>query len=66
MLGSAACMIIEVAKGTFDVYIEEDIYLWDVSGALAILKSAGGKYNLIQGSSIWKYNVTATNSEINI
>ena len=49
-------MIIEVAKGTFDVCIEEDIYLWDILGALAILKSA--EYNLVKGSSIWKYNVT--------
>ena len=65
MLGSAACMILEVARGRFDVYMEEDIYLWDVAGALAILENAGGKYLLIKGSVIWKYNVIATNSEIN-
>ena len=65
MLGSASCMILEVARGRFDVYIEEDIYLWDVAGSLAILEKAGGKYILNQGSSLWKYNVIATNSEIN-
>ena len=66
MLGSATCMILEVARGIFDVYVEEDIYLWDVSGALAILQSAGGKYYLKQGSSIWKFNVIASNAKLNI
>jgi len=66
MLGSATCMILEVARGIFDVYVEEDIYLWDVSGALAILKAAGGKYFLKQGSDMWKFNVIASNAKLNI
>lgn len=44
MLGTAALMISYVACGKVDAYIEEDIMLWDVAGAMAIAEAAGCKY----------------------
>ncbi len=64
MLGSAACMLLEVAKGHFDVYLEEDIYLWDVAAGLALVAAAGGNYLIRPGSSRWKVNVVATNGQL--
>jgi fructose-1,6-bisphosphatase/inositol monophosphatase family enzyme len=61
MLGSAAHMLAQVAAGRFDVYEEEDIYIWDVAAGLAILQAAGGCYNIIPGSNEFQYNVRATN-----
>jgi len=61
MLGSAALMLAYVSCGFFDVYNEEDIYIWDVAAGLAIALEAGGKYSIDPGSSNYKYNVKATN-----
>lgn len=62
MLGSATLMLAYVACGYFDVYHEEDIYIWDVAAGLAIILEAGGKYSIQPGSSDFKYNVKATNN----
>jgi len=61
MLGSAALMLAYVACGYFDVYHEEDIYIWDVAAGLALVSAAGGTYAIQTGSSIFKYNVKASN-----
>ena len=61
MLGSAALMLGFVASGVFDVYIEKDIYIWDVVAGLALVNEAGGSYSIEPGSSIFKYNVKASN-----
>jgi len=61
MLGSAAIMLAEVASGHFDVYEEEDIYLWDVAAGLALVVAAGGRYELRTGSGPYKYHVRAWN-----
>lgn len=42
MLGSAALMAAFVAAGYVDAYIEEEIMLWDVAAAMAVVKAAGG------------------------
>lgn len=42
MLGSAAIMGAFVAAGKFDAYIEDEIMLWDIAGATAIVQAAGG------------------------
>lgn len=42
MLGSAALMAAFVAAGYVDAYIEEEIMLWDVAAAMAIVQAAGG------------------------
>jgi myo-inositol-1(or 4)-monophosphatase len=41
MLGSAALMGAYVACGWLDAYVEEDVWLWDVAGAMAIAQAAG-------------------------
>jgi len=46
MLGSAALMAAFVACGKVDFYFERDIRLWDVAGAMAIVKAAGGAVKL--------------------
>jgi len=62
MLGSAALMLCYVSRGIFDVYSEKDIYIWDVAAGLAIISEAGGMYLKEPGSSIFKFNVIASNS----
>jgi len=61
MLGSAALMLCYVSRGIFDVYSEKDIYIWDVAAGLALVSAAGGTYAIQTGSSIFKYNVKASN-----
>ena len=46
MLGSAAISLINVAKGSADVYSEQNIMLWDVAAGLAIVEGAGGQINI--------------------
>jgi myo-inositol-1(or 4)-monophosphatase len=46
MLGSAAIMAAFVACGRFDLYYEENIRLWDIAAAAAVVKSAGGAASL--------------------
>ncbi len=64
MLGSAALMLAQVAAGRFDVYEEEDIYLWDVAAGLALVKAAGGDFRMEKGSSEFKHRVLAWEREI--
>ena len=44
MLGSAALMGVLVASGQVDAYVEDDIMLWDIAAAAAIVISAGGEF----------------------
>lgn len=46
MLGAAALMAAFVACSRVDAYIEEDIMLWDVAAAVAIVRAAGGVADL--------------------
>ena len=62
MLGSAALMLSYVARGIFDVYSEKDIYIWDIAAGLAIVSEAGGSYLIQPGTSMFKYNVKASNN----
>ena len=64
MLGSAAMMLAQVAAGRFDVYEEEDIYLWDVAAGLALVKAAGGTFSMTPGSGPYKYHVRASNGHL--
>ena len=61
MLGSAALMLAQVAAGRFDVYEEEDIFLWDVAAGLALVQAAGGDFRMRPGSGPHKYHVRASN-----
>lgn len=42
MFGTAAIMGTFVACGRIDAYMEEDIMIWDIAGAAAIVDAAGG------------------------
>lgn len=42
MLGSAALMGAYVACGWLDAYVEDDVWLWDIAAAAAIVQAAGG------------------------
>ncbi len=53
MFGTAATSIVYVASGKIDVYIEEDIMLWDVAAGVALVLAAGGAVKLEQGSKKW-------------
>ncbi|MEX0383153.1 inositol monophosphatase family protein [Spiribacter sp. 1M153] len=64
MLGSAALMLTQVAAGHFDVYEEEDIYIWDVAAGLALVRAAGGQFTMAPGSGPFKYRVKATNGRL--
>jgi myo-inositol-1(or 4)-monophosphatase len=61
MLGSASLMLAHVAAGRFDVYEEEDIFLWDVAAGLALVQAAGGDFRMWPGSGLHKYHVRASN-----
>jgi len=62
MLGSASLMLCYVANGNFDVYSENDIYIWDIAAGLSIINEAGGSFSIVQGTTTSKYNVKASNS----
>lgn len=62
-IGAASLMLSYVSAGIFDVYYENDIYLWDVAAGLALVKEAGGKIYYRQKSGM-KYEVLAANSNI--
>ena len=53
MFGTAATSTAYVACGKIDVYIEEDIMLWDVAAGIALVLAAGGAVRLEQGSKKW-------------
>ena len=66
MLGSAALMLSYVASGVFDIYTEKNIYIWDVAAGLALINEAGGSYSIKPGSSLFKYDVIATNKLLTV
>ena len=53
MFGTASASIVYVASGKIDVYMEEDIMLWDVAAGVALVLAAGGGVKLEQGSEKW-------------
>ena len=61
MIGSAVTMLSLVANGVFDIYEEEDIYIWDVAAGLSLVEEAGGCFSIIEASNHFKYNVKASN-----
>lgn len=46
MIGSAASSLLLVARGVFDLYVEEDIMIWDVAAGAALVESAGGAVSM--------------------
>lgn len=64
MLGAASISLLQVAKGSAEVYREQDIMLWDVAAGLALVEGAGGYVSITTGSGQESINVIATNGVI--
>jgi myo-inositol-1(or 4)-monophosphatase len=64
MLGSAAISLLQVARGSADVYAEQNIMLWDVAAGLAIVEGAGGRSLLTETGREWCYGVIAANASL--
>jgi myo-inositol-1(or 4)-monophosphatase len=62
MIGSAAMALLQVARGSADVYLERDIMLWDVAAGIAIVQGAGGETRFSGAGREWCYDVVASNS----
>ena len=61
MLGSASVSLLQVAKGSAEVYSEQEIMLWDVAAGLAIVEGSGGLISISSGSEEYSLNVVAAN-----
>lgn len=61
MLGAASLSLLQVAKGSAEVYAERDIMIWDVAAGLAILEGAGGVYSMEKGRHVNAFDVYASN-----
>jgi myo-inositol-1(or 4)-monophosphatase len=64
MLGSAAISLANVASGAADVYLEQNIMIWDVAAGLAIVEGAGGAYHAEKTGDNWCYKVFASNTNL--
>lgn len=61
MLGSAAVSLLNVARGSADMYSEQNIMLWDVAAGLAIVEGAGGRVHFLPGTTEYALDVYASN-----
>jgi myo-inositol-1(or 4)-monophosphatase len=61
MLGSAAMALLQVARGSADVYLEQSIMLWDVAAGVAMVEGAGGEVVVAKTGRDWCYDVIASN-----
>lgn len=59
MIGSAAMSLAWTAAGHMDLYLEEDIFLWDVAAGLAIVEAAGGAVHWTPWDDQWRSTVLA-------
>lgn len=65
LLGSAALSLVYVACGRVDAYYEEDIFIWDVAGGLAIASAAGSSISIKSNEqSTLKYTVKASGNDL--
>jgi myo-inositol-1(or 4)-monophosphatase len=64
MLGSAAISLLHVARGSADVYLEQNIMLWDVAAGVAIVQGAGGVVLTARSDRDWCYEVIASNAAL--
>ena len=66
MIGSAAMSLAYVAQGTWELYHEESVFLWDVAAGLALVKAAGGRVVHSALAANGTFNVTATNGKVTL
>ena len=48
MIGCASLSILNIALGKGEIYYENNIKLWDVAAALAIIKSRSGAFKILK------------------
>ena len=65
MLGAASLSLIQVARGSAESYLEDEIMIWDVAAGLAIVEGAGGEFQLSPGRVRHSCSVFASNRLIN-
>lgn len=66
LLGTAALSLAYVAAGRADVYMENNIMIWDVAGGVAIASGSGCVCNVEKGSKSNSLYVSVTNGKFNI
>ena len=66
MIGSAAISLANVASGVFDLYMEQDIWIWDVAAGIALVQAAGGTVNKTTIDTHWKLDVQAWNARFGL
>ncbi len=59
MIGSAGLSLAWAAGGLVDVYLEDDIFIWDVAAGLAIIEAAGGRSLFTPPDASWRTCVVA-------
>ena len=66
MIGSAAMSLVYVASGVWEIYHEENVFLWDVAAGLALVEAAGGMVYHSKLSPEGTFTVTATNGKVTL
>jgi myo-inositol-1(or 4)-monophosphatase len=66
MLGAASLSLLQVAKGSADAYLEEDIMIWDIAAGLAIIEGAGGNIKILPGRFQLSQKIIASNGLIQL
>jgi len=64
MLGAASNSMLNVAKGSAEMYSEQNIMLWDIVAGLALVEGSGGVYSMKSTDNKWCYNVEASNGKL--
>jgi myo-inositol-1(or 4)-monophosphatase len=59
MIGCAGLSLAWTAGGMMDLYLEEDIFLWDVAAGLPLVEAAGGHTHLTPPDAQWRTRVAA-------
>lgn len=62
MLGAASLSLLQVARGSVDAYVEQDIMIWDVAAGLALIEGAGGSVSVSPGRYQYSHDIFASNS----
>jgi myo-inositol-1(or 4)-monophosphatase len=66
MLGSAALALAYVAVGRAETYQEQGTLFWDVAAGCALVKAAGGQYQIAGNHFHEPLNVVATNGVVDL
>lgn len=64
MLGTAALSLAFVASGVLDAYQERDIRIWDIAAGVALVRAAGGLYDIRPGRALQTVHVLAANPDL--